>query len=185
MHDDADAHDDLDARTRRRYWRPVPAAGGALAIVGRTAALGRRGGRVASWPVGVTSAVIAPEAGIPVALATFLALVVGYGRALLALGSVGLLVAVDWIVTNGQGTSQLRGGVRLAHPLRIGGHLGVVRRGRPRCRRVGPGGAGPSHPTRRRAPMTRAPNAHRRRRRRARRARVRPATTGKARCEYS
>ena len=55
---------------------------------------------------GVSSAVIAPDAGIPVALATFLAMVIGYARGLLVLGSVVLLGAVDWIVTNGQATSQ-------------------------------------------------------------------------------
>jgi arabinofuranan 3-O-arabinosyltransferase len=54
----------------------------------------------------VSSAVISPEAGLPVALATFLALVVGYGRGLLVAGSVGLLVAVDWLMTNGQATSK-------------------------------------------------------------------------------
>jgi hypothetical protein len=51
-----------------------------------------------------TSAVISPEAGIPMALATFLALVIGYGRIFLALASVGLLVAVDKMVTSGQDT---------------------------------------------------------------------------------
>jgi hypothetical protein len=52
---------------------------------------------------GITSAVIAPEAGIPVGLAAFVALVLGYARIFLALGSVGLLVAVDRMVTTGQG----------------------------------------------------------------------------------
>jgi hypothetical protein len=52
----------------------------------------------------LTSAVISPEAGIPVALATFLALVIGYGRIFLAVGSVGLLIAVDKMVTSGQST---------------------------------------------------------------------------------
>ncbi len=49
-----------------------------------------------------TSAVISPWAGLPVALATFLALVLGYGRVVLTLGSVGLLVAVDRMVSAGQ-----------------------------------------------------------------------------------
>jgi len=66
-----------------------------------------------SWPavvatsagVGVvSSAVISPGAGVPVAIATFLALTLGYGRAVLALGSVGLLVAVAEMVTTGQAT---------------------------------------------------------------------------------
>jgi hypothetical protein len=51
---------------------------------------------------GVTSAVVMPDAGIPVALATFLAMVVSYGRVVLAVGSVGLLVTVDDMVTAGQ-----------------------------------------------------------------------------------
>jgi hypothetical protein len=50
-----------------------------------------------------TSAVISPEAGLPVALATVLAMVAGYGRVFLAVGAVGLLVAVDRIVTSAQG----------------------------------------------------------------------------------
>jgi hypothetical protein len=50
----------------------------------------------------VTSAIISPRAGLPVGLAAFLALVVGYGRVFLAVGSVGLLVAVDRMVTSGQ-----------------------------------------------------------------------------------
>jgi hypothetical protein len=50
----------------------------------------------------VTSAIISPRAGLPVGLAAFLALVVGYGRVFLAIGSVGLLVAVDRMVTSGQ-----------------------------------------------------------------------------------
>ena len=53
---------------------------------------------------GITSAVIAPDAGIPVGLAALITLVVGYGRIFLALGSVGLLVAVDRMVTSGQST---------------------------------------------------------------------------------
>jgi hypothetical protein len=52
----------------------------------------------------VTSAVVTPEAGIPVAVATFLALVLGYGRIVLAVGTVGLLVAVDDMVTRAQAT---------------------------------------------------------------------------------
>ena len=52
---------------------------------------------------GVTAAVVAPAAGIPIALATFVALVGSYGRALLAVGSVGLLVAVDRMVSAAQG----------------------------------------------------------------------------------
>ena len=51
---------------------------------------------------GVTSAVVAPAAGIPVAVATLLAVVSSYGRVLLALGSVGLLVVVDQMVTAAQ-----------------------------------------------------------------------------------
>jgi hypothetical protein len=51
---------------------------------------------------GVASAVVAPTAGIPVALATLLAVVSPYGRVLLALGSVGLLVVVDQMVTAAQ-----------------------------------------------------------------------------------
>jgi len=51
---------------------------------------------------GVTAAVVAPRAGVPVALATLVALVSPYGRALLAIGSVGLLVAVDRMVTGAQ-----------------------------------------------------------------------------------
>jgi hypothetical protein len=54
---------------------------------------------------GVTSASVVPGAGIPVAAATFVALAIAYGRGLLALASVGLLVAVDWIVTSSQGSS--------------------------------------------------------------------------------
>ncbi len=54
----------------------------------------------------VTSAIVAPWAGVPVAVAAFVALVLRSGRALLAFGSVGVLVAVDWIVTNGQATSR-------------------------------------------------------------------------------
>jgi hypothetical protein len=50
----------------------------------------------------VTSAVIAPEAGLPVAIATLLAVVLRYGRVFLAAGAVGLLVAVDRMVTTGQ-----------------------------------------------------------------------------------
>jgi len=51
---------------------------------------------------GVTSAVVAPAAGIPVGVATFVGLAFSYGRVLLAIGSVGLLVAVDDMVTAGQ-----------------------------------------------------------------------------------
>ena len=51
---------------------------------------------------GVTSAVVAPTAGIPVGVATFVGLAFSYGRILLAVGSVGLLVAVDEMVTAGQ-----------------------------------------------------------------------------------
>jgi hypothetical protein len=53
---------------------------------------------------GFTSAIISPAAGLPVALATLLALVVGYGRVFLVVGAVGLLVAVDRMVTTAQGT---------------------------------------------------------------------------------
>jgi hypothetical protein len=49
-----------------------------------------------------TSAVISPEAGLPVALATVLAMVAGNGRIFLAVAAVGLLVAVDRIVTSAQ-----------------------------------------------------------------------------------
>ncbi len=65
-----------------------------------------RGYTLVAVPVlagGVTAAVVAPAAGIPIALATFVALVGSYGRALLAVGSVGLLVAVDRMVTAAQG----------------------------------------------------------------------------------
>ena len=55
---------------------------------------------------GVAAVVVAPLAGVPVGIATFLALVLGYGRAVLALGSVGLLVAVDVMVTGGQGAAR-------------------------------------------------------------------------------
>jgi hypothetical protein len=48
------------------------------------------------------SAVIAPEAGLPVALAALLAVVAGYGRVFLAVAAVGLLVAVDRMVTSAQ-----------------------------------------------------------------------------------
>ncbi len=51
---------------------------------------------------GVTAAVVRPAAGIPVALATFVAVVSPYGRVLLAIGSVGLLVAVDRMVSAAQ-----------------------------------------------------------------------------------
>ena len=54
----------------------------------------------------VTSAIVAPLAGVPVAVASFVALVLRSGRALLALAAVGVLVAVDWIVTSGQATSR-------------------------------------------------------------------------------
>jgi hypothetical protein len=50
----------------------------------------------------VASAVISRDAGIPVALATLLAVVARYGRVLLAAGAVGFLVAVDRMVTTGQ-----------------------------------------------------------------------------------
>jgi len=53
---------------------------------------------------GVSSAVISPAAGLPMALAALLALVAGYGRTVLALGAVGLLVAVDKMVSSGQST---------------------------------------------------------------------------------
>jgi len=49
-----------------------------------------------------TSAVISPWAGLPVGIATLLALVLGYGRVVLAMGSVGLLVVVDRMVSAGQ-----------------------------------------------------------------------------------
>jgi hypothetical protein len=51
---------------------------------------------------GLSSAVISPEAGLPMAVATLLAVVAGYGRVFLAVGAVGLLVAVDRIVTSAQ-----------------------------------------------------------------------------------
>jgi len=51
-----------------------------------------------------TSAIISPAAGFPVALATLLALVAGYGRVFLVVGAVGLLVAVDRMVTTAQST---------------------------------------------------------------------------------
>jgi hypothetical protein len=75
----------------------------------------RSAGARPSWPVvvvstvvagGVAAVVVAPLAGVPVGIATFLALVLGYGRAVLALGSVGLLVAVDVMVTGGQGAAR-------------------------------------------------------------------------------
>jgi hypothetical protein len=50
----------------------------------------------------VTSAVVAPTAGIPLGVATFVGLAFSFGRILLAVGSVGLLVAVDEMVTAGQ-----------------------------------------------------------------------------------
>jgi hypothetical protein len=50
----------------------------------------------------VASAVISRDAGIPVALATLLAVVARYGRVFLAVGAVGLLVAVDRMVTTAQ-----------------------------------------------------------------------------------
>jgi arabinofuranan 3-O-arabinosyltransferase len=52
----------------------------------------------------VAAAIVSPRAGLPVALAAFLALAFGYGRIILALGGVGLLVAVDRVVTSGQRT---------------------------------------------------------------------------------
>ncbi|HUY23268.1 MAG TPA: alpha-(1-_3)-arabinofuranosyltransferase family protein [Acidimicrobiales bacterium] len=53
---------------------------------------------------GVTAAVVTPGAGLPVAAAAFLAAATGYGRVVLAVGSVGLLVAVDRMVTSAQRT---------------------------------------------------------------------------------
>jgi hypothetical protein len=74
----------------------------------------RSGGARPRWSIivvasvvagGVTSAIVVPGAGIPVAAATLVALAIAYGRGLLALASVGMLVAVDWIVTSSQGSS--------------------------------------------------------------------------------
>jgi arabinofuranan 3-O-arabinosyltransferase len=50
----------------------------------------------------VAAAVVRPSVGVGVAVATLVALVVPYGRAVLALGAVGLLVVVDEMVTAGQ-----------------------------------------------------------------------------------
>jgi hypothetical protein len=54
----------------------------------------------------LAAAIVSPGAGVPIGLATFLALAVSYGRGVLALASVGLLVAVDWIVTASQGSAR-------------------------------------------------------------------------------
>jgi hypothetical protein len=53
---------------------------------------------------GVAAAVVTPAAGIPVAVGALLAAVTGYGRVVLAVGAVGLLVAVDRMVAAAQGT---------------------------------------------------------------------------------
>jgi len=50
----------------------------------------------------VTALVVAPAAGAPVAAAAALALGLAYGRGVLAAGTVGLVVAVDVVVTRGQ-----------------------------------------------------------------------------------
>ncbi len=89
----------------------------------------------------VTSAIVAPLAGLPVAVAAFVALVARPGRALLALAAVGILVAVDWTVTNGQATARYAGGVRLAEPFRERRQAGVAGGRRPRGRRAGARGA--------------------------------------------
>ena len=47
---------------------------------------------------------MAPGAGLPVAAAALLAVATGYGRAVLAVGAVGLVVAVDRLVAGGQST---------------------------------------------------------------------------------
>jgi arabinofuranan 3-O-arabinosyltransferase len=99
----------------------VPPSGGTVVVEAAVDAVAapllssplRSSGTRPRWTVAVaasivvgalTSAMISPEAGIPVALATLLALVIGYGRIFLAVGSVGLLVAVDKMVTSGQST---------------------------------------------------------------------------------
>jgi arabinofuranan 3-O-arabinosyltransferase len=51
----------------------------------------------------IASVVITPLAGVPVALATMMALVARHARLLLAIAAVGLLVAVDAMVTAAQG----------------------------------------------------------------------------------
>ena len=97
---------------------------------------------------GAAAAVVPPAAGLPVALATS-GLVVGYGRVFLGVGAVGLLVAVDRIVTTGQGTFHYVAEFGWPNHFETAEHSGMVRGGRARCRRAGAGGARPSRPARR------------------------------------
>jgi len=98
---------------RRETTTPVPAAPSSWPdqpwpVLGsplRSAGVRPRWYTLVAVPVlagGVTAAVVAPAAGIPIALTTLVALVGSYGRALLAIGSVGLLVAVDRMVSAAQ-----------------------------------------------------------------------------------
>ena len=91
---------------------------------------------------GVTSAIISPRAGHSCRRSpTFLALVVGYGRVFLALGSVGLLVAVDRMVTSGQSTFRYLAEFGWPTHFETAEHPGLVRRRRARCRRARARGA--------------------------------------------
>jgi hypothetical protein len=57
---------------------------------------------VALFAGAVAAFVVKPDAGVPVAVAALIALVVPYGRTVLAVAAIGLLVVVDEMVTAGQ-----------------------------------------------------------------------------------